>query len=320
MDGPVVGEESIGDRAQPESGLLVVDRDRLVGAVAARQHEWPVHLVTEQVVERGIGQHHAEPRRSCCDRWGDSGAGAAPDEHDRARDAVEERDLGGGRLGERVRCGGHHRQGLLLTVLPRAQAGDGLLVGRVAGEVVAAEALDGQDPPLEQQSGGLLDRHRQPWPALVAGDRLGVEAAVSGILVFAATGGTEREAGHRRAASVVGDGRHDREAGAAIRAVDERVAVASIGRVEELLQAVVARGGVRRDERRPSGPSVFAEHDREPGIEVGRAPGRLDRPATCARGGASVAIASTNAASVPGSPSISTTTPSASLSTNPESP
>ena len=62
MDRPVVGEKGIGDLAQPEPGVLVVDRNRLVGAIAARQHEWPAHRVTHQVVERGVGEHQAEPR------------------------------------------------------------------------------------------------------------------------------------------------------------------------------------------------------------------------------------------------------------------
>ena len=73
-----------------------------------------------------------------------------------------------------------------------------------------------------------------------------------------------------------GTDRHDREARAAVRAVDERIAVAAIGRVEELAQAVVAGRGVRGHERRPPSARVRAEHDREPGLEAGRAGGRVD--------------------------------------------
>ena len=50
--------------------------------------------------------------------------------------------------------------------------------------------------------------------------------------------------------TVVGNASNDREAGPALRAVDERVAVAAVGRVEELTQAVVAGGDVGWDQRR----------------------------------------------------------------------
>ena len=39
VDRPVVGEERVGDRAEPVAGLVVVERDRLVAEVAARHDE-----------------------------------------------------------------------------------------------------------------------------------------------------------------------------------------------------------------------------------------------------------------------------------------
>jgi hypothetical protein len=41
MDGPVIGEERIHDRAETLTGVLVVEGDRLIGAVAAGHHERP---------------------------------------------------------------------------------------------------------------------------------------------------------------------------------------------------------------------------------------------------------------------------------------
>jgi hypothetical protein len=72
-----------------------------------------------------------------------------------------------------------------------------------------------------------------------------VEAAVAGILVLAAALVAHRKAGHRRIRAVVWNGTHDCEAWAALRAVEERVAVAAVRRIEELAQAVVAGGDVR---------------------------------------------------------------------------
>ena len=52
------------------------------------------------------------------------------------------------------------------------------------------------------------------------------------VVVLAPARGAHRERGHRRQRPVVGDAAHDREARAAVRAVDERVAVAPVAGVE----------------------------------------------------------------------------------------
>ncbi len=90
---------------------------------------------------------------------------------------------------------------------------------------------------------------RTPRPAGRAGIGLRVEAAIAGVVVLAPAGRAHLEPGHRRGRAVVGDAAHDREARAAVGAVDERVAEAAVGRVAQLGQAVVAGRGVRRDER-----------------------------------------------------------------------
>ena len=151
---------------------------------------------------------------------------------------------------------------------------------RAARQVVAAGALDRDDPARHQRRRG----HRAAGSS--AGDRL----AGSIDQQRAATGRTRgtrsagRESGgspgprtRRRTprtsakaaivvrAPVVGDAAHDREARAAVRAVDERVAVAAIVRVAQLLQALARTG------RRP------ARHERR-----GRAEPR--RPPACREG------------------------------------
>ena len=88
-----------------------------------------------------------------------------------------------------------------------------------------------------------------------------MEAAVGRVLVLAAAGGTHREGRHRRARAVVGTAADDREPGPALRAVEERVAIPAVGRVEQLPQAVVAGGDVGRDQavRRPPRLSTIAK-------------------------------------------------------------
>ena len=79
-----------------------------------------------------------------------------------------------------------------------------------------------------------------------------MEAAVGRVLVLPPAVVAEREPRHRRVRAVVGDGGDDREPRPALRAVDERIPVAPVRRVEELTQAVGAGGHVGRHERRPS--------------------------------------------------------------------
>jgi hypothetical protein len=85
---------------------------------------------------------------------------------------------------EELRLARHDCEWLYLPVLPRAEPGDGFLVARVAGQVVAAETLDGEDPALVEHRHRLRERHRELRPADGAGDRLGVEAAVERVLVL----------------------------------------------------------------------------------------------------------------------------------------
>ena len=75
-----------------------------------------------------------------------------------------------------------------------------------------------------------------------------MEAPVGRILVLPTAVGAHREARHGRVRAVVRDPFDDREPWPALRAVDERVAVAPVGRIEELAHAVVAGGDVGRDQ------------------------------------------------------------------------
>ena len=219
-------------------------------------------------------------------------------------------------LAQLVRCRRHHRERLLLAPLAGAQPRHCVLVRGVAGQVVAAQALDGEDGSRAQQRHGFLQRHREARPAGGTRDRLRMEAPIGGVLVLAAAVGAHRESGHRRVRPVVRDGPDDREAGPALRAVDERVAEAAVVRIEELPKTVVARGHVRRHDRgavrRP------ARGDLEALVAPG--PHRLAvTVSTCASAGASPISEAAKESSAAGSPSASITTPSPSFKTKPAS-
>ncbi len=266
-DRAVVEQDEVGDAGQALQRVLVAVGDRLVRDVAAGHHQRPARVAQQQVVERRVGQHHAEVRRGRRHR-GRHRRPRPPRRHDdRPVAAPQQALVRGAEARERPRrlaVGGHHRERLLLPALARPQPRDRPLVLCPAGKVEAPDPLHGDDRALVE--GGrrpgdrvvcqLATRHSANWPpphepgrraALRAGVGLGVEAAVGWVLVLCAAAVAHGEAGHRGALAVVWDAQDDREAGAAGGAVDEGVAVAAVGRVAELGQAVVAGGGVGRD-------------------------------------------------------------------------
>ena len=90
-----------------------------------------------------------------------------------------------------------------------------------------------------------------------------MEAAVARVVILGRAALAHLERCHGGERPVVGDAPHDREARPAVGAVGERVAVAAVGLVPQLGQAVGAGGRVGRDQRLAL-PARPAGHDREP--------------------------------------------------------
>jgi len=145
-------------------------------------------------------------------------------------------------------------------MLALAQSPDRVVVPRVNDKVEPAEPLDREDVSVANELRGLyqsLVTHRQCTaagiperelgPALGASVRLRVEPAIRGIFVLGAARGTHRERLHGRVRPVVRQALDDAEARAAVRAVCEGVAIASIVRAEQLAQAIGTRCDVRED-------------------------------------------------------------------------
>ena len=82
LDRPVVHEEQVRDPRKPLQCVLVAVGDGLVRDVRARHHQHRARVIEQQVVERRVGQHHAELSRGRRDRVGDRRAGPARREHD----------------------------------------------------------------------------------------------------------------------------------------------------------------------------------------------------------------------------------------------
>ena len=265
LDRAVVDQEQVGDLGEPLAGVVVLVRDRLVRDVAAREHERLPQIRHQQVVERRVRQHHPELRRPGRDRRRDRGVRTPRREHDRAHAAREQLLVQGRRedqLARRREARRHQREGLVLAMLARAQLGHRDLVARKASEVEAADALHRHDRAVAQRARCGLERvervriheraaagpgQRHARAAVRAGVRLGVKTPVRRVVVLGPAGRAHREAGHCGVRPVVGDVAHDREAGAAVGAVGERVAKAPVGGVEQLGEAVGAGGAVGRD-------------------------------------------------------------------------
>src|SRR5919107_1077541 len=265
VDLTVVDEEVVGDFAQLIQRFLVAIGDGLVRVVAAGHDERDARVAQKQVVQRRVSEHHAQGFLARGYLFGDTGTlptfqeyyGACRRGEQRLFVRGDEADLT--YLSEAA-C--HEREGLVLAHLAAPQGPYSLLVERVAGQMVTAETLYGDDSPATQHLRGACngviravvklvpEPVEQPYlrSADGAGVGLGVEATVGGILVLAAAVGAHSKARHRSRGPVVRNCAGDGEARAAVRAIGERVTVTPVRGVQKLGQAIVAGCNVRRDE------------------------------------------------------------------------
>ena len=172
-------------------------RDRLARAIGAGHHQDVRRARGEQqMMQRRVGQHHAElalsgrdtrqldpsraPARSGARRRSSSASASGESSHQRARDV------------EILR---HHRERLLLAELALAQRRDRRGIARIARQVIAAEPLDRDDATVRSSSppGGCASSPSSVSPsrrvrsraADRTGDRLRVKAPVERIVVLA---------------------------------------------------------------------------------------------------------------------------------------
>ena len=240
-------------------------------------------------MQRRIRQHHADVAETGCDGGCQSRVSGRP-AHRRDDDGAgrgdEEIEGSGVEVGEPLRSldvGRHHRERLGGPVLAAAQLRDGRLVGRVAHEVEAADALDREDRAVVEQLAGAVEGRGhefggavggrpgagllqpQPRAAVEAADRLGVVAAISRVGVLGGAGRAQGKVAHGGVRPVVGQILDDGQPGPAVDARDERVPEAAVGRVAHLGQTVRAGGHVRRQQGARAGGAAGFE-DREGGF------------------------------------------------------
>ena len=222
----VVGEHRVGEEGQLVGRLPVVEDDRLVADVCAGQNQCVRYRLgpagnrgEQQVVNRRVGQQHAEQRAARRDRVRDRCARQPAQQHDRARRPGQRPLLARVDLGQQPSRGQipcQHREGLVAPRLALSEPGDRLRAVGPAGQVVTADALHRDDPALGENPLGGCDRLVGPGrgdavagepesrATVVTGDRLGVEPAVGRIVVLPLAPSAHREAGHRGRRAVIG--------------------------------------------------------------------------------------------------------------------
>src|SRR5271167_279354 len=100
---------------------------------------------------------------------------------------------------------------------------------------------------FDPRSGLIPEFH--PRSTLPAGVGLGMKAAVQRILVFRKTCRAHGKPRHRRARPVIRNIANNSEARSAVGAIDERIAIAPVIRVEQFAQAVRTYRNIRRNQR-----------------------------------------------------------------------
>ena len=202
---------------EPLQRIAVAERDRLVRDVPAREHERldaELGEVGQQnVVQRRVREHHAElghagrdrarpPARPAC--AAPARSAARPRRAASARPRRARRARSAAAASRTISANGRSSRRLRVRSSRTA-----LLVGRVAGQVVAADALDREHravgEPARGGANGVVGRReraigapppsssRARRPAGRAGVRLGVEAPVAGIVVLAPARRAHRE-------------------------------------------------------------------------------------------------------------------------------
>ena len=194
----------------------------------------------------------------------DAASGPLPQQHDRRPRRLEQLAFQRRNLANRLhvrQIPQHDGEGLLVAVLSPPQFRHGGLAGRIADQVVSADAFHRPDaaranglrrtPPADrrpQSAAPSSSRSRSAGPQSPAAGRLGMEPPIGRVLVFLAGTPAHREAGHRGPRTVVGAAGDDRQPRPAVRAIQERIAIAAVGRVEQLGEAGGTRCHVGRNQ------------------------------------------------------------------------
>ncbi len=266
VDRAVVNQEQVGDPLQAIESVAVVNGDGLVRPIAAGHDERNATNGFEQkVVERCVREHDAECGVSGGDPLCDARTGSLVQQHDGSPGRREQRLFGRGCPAVRPRrfnIANHDGKGFFIAVFPLPKRRDCGFRTCIAGEMKAAEAFECTDRSGAKRRGemgqwivgfdslALSIQELKLRPAGWAGRGLGMKSPVRGIFVLGPAFGAHAEWGHGGALAVIGGTRDDRQPRSAVGAIEKRIMISAIMRVEQLGQAVVTSGHIGRYEDR----------------------------------------------------------------------
>ena len=160
----------------------------------------------------------------------------------------------------------HDGKGLHRPPLALAQCPDSLFIAGITAQVKAADALDGDDPPIDDSLSGCDDGLTAPFgpvqeidfgTTVVAADGLGIVTPRLGVGIFIFALRAHGKFAHTRPLAVIGHGVEDGQPRPAGRAVDEGMEIAAVRLVKEFFLTGIADGNVRRDEDIAFFPGAF---------------------------------------------------------------
>lgn len=212
-------------------------------------------------MQRCIGEHETEPGLSRSHAFGKTVSLKGIEQQHRCGAALQQLLLLHGERGEAAdlfRIPGHQCKRLVSAPLALPEPCHGLAVFGSAGQMEAADPLDGDNTAGPETRSRQLQGiavylpslrilEAEPWSAGRAGVGLGMETAVGRIVVFGLALRAHCEGRHAGIGAVIGHSPDDRQAGAAVAAVGQRIAVSPVGRIGDVGQAVRAEGGVGGD-------------------------------------------------------------------------
>ena len=273
-----MGQKAVGQTREPLKGLLVVLRDGLLGEVPTGHHQRTGHIAQEDMVQRRVGQHQTQRTHT------GGHIGATPPSETRRQRTIGAEGRRSSAVSASVSAHNAPAASRLPTMTAKALSGRPFRLRRsaTAAALVASQAnwypprpLIATICPAMSRSAAPLQRsipdrklrpiaigERHLRPADRAGIGLGVESAVTWIIVLGLTLRAHVKARHRRGGAIVGYARDDGKARATVGAVCERIPIAPVFGIEQLAQAIGTGCDVGRDQL-VSARLALAFQDRE---------------------------------------------------------
>jgi hypothetical protein len=259
MNFSIVEEEIIGNPRQPPLCLLVLISKRLLAEIAAGHHQSQkpplLSLIREQkVMERGVGKEYPQESIVRSHLLGDGRKGTFAEQDNGPSGLLKKHLLLLAQLAEfpdRGHIFGHDRQGLLLSALASPKTDHRLGIRSIYREMVPAQSLDGQYPPLLEEIISLPDTisacrrtllQAQLRTTIPTSIRLGVKSSVPRVFVFGTAKGAHGKPLHSSTLPIVRDILNDAVPRSAVRAIQERIAKPPVLVREKLKETLGASG------------------------------------------------------------------------------